>query len=265
MIFVGTASAFFGVFSHLVHHILHCQAFLRLTPDIAVRSAGAHAPIGVEGFTNGVGQGRSGEAHNAAHRRAGGPDGSSRNPPRRTDGPLSSGGHITGLHGLHGCGIGEDAGQKRTCFLCHRIGRDQHDGLGKIVHGGASGYQHQLRLIDHRHEDQKQPHDDDAAEHAQELDDERIDPLPGFPAPIQRPHRQHGRRDDIQEKDVEHPCDQGQEDGEGVVKHGDAHDEGNEIIESGKTDIEIAVDDLEGIVISRVIQGFLSGVVGKPE
>ena len=51
------AAASAGSAPQLVHHILHRQAFLRLTLDIALRSAGAQAPVVVEGLSDGVGQG----------------------------------------------------------------------------------------------------------------------------------------------------------------------------------------------------------------
>ena len=166
---------------------------------------------------------------------------------------------------MHGGSIGEDAGQERSALLGHRVGRDEHDRLGKVVQGGVSGDQHQLRLIDQRHEDEQQPHDDDAAEDPQELDDEGVHPLLGLSAPVQRPHRQHRGRDDVQEQDVEHPGHQRQKDGEGIVEHGDAQDEGYEVVEAAVTDVEIAADGLDGIVAHRIIEGFLPGVIGKPE
>ena len=260
-VLVGAAAALVGAAPHLVHHFLHRQAFLRLPPDVAVRSAGAQTPVGVEGLPDDVGQGRGGEAHGSP----GSPGGGARHLAGGADDSLCRGGHIPGLHGLHGRGIGEDAGQERAGLLGHRVGRDEHDGLRKVVQRGIPGDQHQLRLEDQGHEDQQQPHDDDAAEDPQELDDEGAHPLPGLPAPVQGTHRQHGGRDDIQEEDVEHPGDQGQEDGEGIDEHGDAQDEGDEVVEAGVIDVEIPADDLEGIVVRRIVKGFLPGVVGEAE
>ena len=99
----------------------------------------------------------------------------------------------------------------------------------------------------------------------QELDDEGVHPLPGLAAPVQGPHRQHRGRDDVQEEDVEHPGHQGQKDGEGVVEHGKAQDEGDEIVEAAVINVEIAADDLDGIVVRRIIEGLLPGLVGEAE
>ena len=169
------------------------------------------------------------------------------------------------MHGLHSSRIGDDTGEETGGLLCHGVGRNEHHGLGKIVQCGAVRDQDQIGVKDYRHEDQQQPHDDNVAEDAQGLDHKGDGPLLALAAAVQRADRQHGRGNDVEQQDVEHPRHQRKQNQKGIDQDRNAEHDGHEVVEARVADGKIAADDVDGIDSVGVVEGLFSGVVGIPE
>ena len=84
-------------------------------------------------------------------------------------------------------------------------------------------------------------------------------------AAIQRANRQHGRRDNVEQQNIEHPRHQRKQNQKGVDQDRNAEDDGDQVVEARIADGKIAADDIDGIDSVGVVEGLFSGVVGIAE
>ena len=156
------------------------------------------------------------------------------------DHPAGRAAHIAGADGLHARLICQDAGHQAARLL-RRLGAavDQHD-LGDGVEHRPVLEQDQLRAGHDGQIDEHQLHGDHRAEHAQGLDGEGCGPLAELAAVVQRRGGDEGRRDDVQQQEVEDAGHAVEDDDHQVEDQGDGGEPHQKVVRL-EADVEIVV------------------------
>ena len=225
----------FSDFLHLgflLHLLLHLAGF---RGGLTGAKAGPMLRQGLERTGDGIGDGFCGKGCGAQRHAA------------CLRGNLTcSGAHIACLDRLPAGAVGQNARKDGGRLLGRlKAAVDQHQ-LGQCVEDGRILKQNQLRTHDQGQEHQQKLHGDDCAEHGKRLHQKGGHPLLGLAAVIQRLRRNHGRRDQIEEKHIEDAGDTVENDHHHIENHRNGSNPDYDIVR-GKADVKVSVNVIEVI------------------